>query len=529
MEDSKAKNAANARELAKTVAQTFQLDLTYLAQKTLEIAGEILVVLDARGNIRFMNHKGHEVLGHEEDDLIGKNWIKTCVPKQDRSQVAEIFHQIMADQVQLVEYAENAILTRSGEERIIAWHNTVLRDDRGNCIGTLSSGEDITERKRTEESLRQSEERFRCMVETSPDAIAIMELDGRLILVNHQAARLYGVETEEDLLTQAKTCFDTIAPEDRKRVEEDIEKVIATDITRTLEYCLLRKDGTRWPAEIRTSVHRDAEGNPKALISVIRDITNRKRVEQELIRAKREAEAANYAKSTFLANMSHEIRTPMTAILGFADLLATPNLPPEEHHEFLETIRRNGEALMALINDILDLSKIEAGKMAVEYALCSLRRLIDDIVETVEMRTREKNLDLTVDYDSTLPEVIRTDPAKLRQILINLVGNAVKFTERGGIRIDVRYGKTASDKMQLQFAVSDTGIGMKAEEIGLLFQPFTQADVSTTRRFGGTGLGLAISKRLANMLGGDIEVTSEWNKGSTFTLTICAEPVEGAH
>ncbi len=526
MQDSPANASGILGGRETSVARSSVLDPNYLAQKMLEIGDAIFVALDADGNILLLNRRGYEVLGYAEGDLTGKNWIETCIPEQDRRRVAEVFRQIMADQCPLVECPENAIVTRSGDQRIIAWHNTVLRDENGRCIGALGSGEDITERKQAEESLRQSEERFRCVVETSPDAIAVMELDGRLLMVNRQAARLYGVETEADLLAQTKSCYEVIAPEDRERVAENIQKVIATDVIRTLEYCLFRQDGTRWPAEIRSSVLRDAEGNPKNLISVIRDITNRKKVEREMIKAKRAAEAANYAKSAFLANMSHEIRTPMTAILGFTDLLASPNLSREEHHEFLETIRRNGQSLMVLINDILDLSKIEAGKMAVEYASCSLRQIVDDIVDVTQVRTREKGLSLSVDYDSSLPDVIRTDRVKLRQILINLAGNAVKFTEHGGIRICVQRGEQSAGSMQVRFAVSDTGIGMKPEELDTLFQPFTQADVSTTRRFGGTGLGLAISKRLAHLLGGDIEVTSESGIGSTFTLTIHTEVVE---
>ena len=312
--------------------------------------------------------------------------------------------------------------------------------------------------------------------------------------------------------------------------------------------------------------HKTPAGEVEFFSTISRDISDRKQVEAELIGAKTAAEAANRAKSEFLANMSHEIRTPMTAILGFADLLTMPNLSGREQRQYLDAIQRNGKALLELINDILDLSRIEADKLTLEVTDCPLRPIVEDVLSVCRVRAQEKGLSLEADYRCPLPETIRTDPTRLRQILVNLVGNAVKFTARGGVTVRVEYCKLqiADCKLQneegeragqhprrktqdrrpktqdprpnsndqsaicsLRFAVSDTGIGIPADKLGQIFKPFVQADASLTRRYGGTGLGLTISMRLAHALGGDIEVVSELGKGSTFTLSIDAGPVEG--
>ncbi len=244
------------------------------------------------------------------------------------------------------------------------------------------------------------------------------------------------------------------------------------------------------------------------------------------INLKEKAEAASRAKTEFLANTSHEIRTPMTAILGFADFLTNTGLSEVERTGHLRTIRRNGEALLKLIDDILDLSKIEAEKMFIEPSDCSPWRIVEDVVSLMRLKATEKDLELQVHYDYPLPQAIRTDPVRLRQILMNLVGNAIKFTKQGNVRIAVGCSRARDEVGRMEFTVSDTGVGMNPEEISRLFEPFTQADASSTRRFGGTGLGLTISKRLAEMLGGDIEVQSEPGKGSTFALSIDPGPLE---
>ncbi len=269
--------------------------------------------------------------------------------------------------------------------------------------------------------------------------------------------------------------------------------------------------------------------NANILQAKVRVFLDMYRQKRELEAARRDAETANLAKSEFLANMSHEIRTPMTAILGFAETLLTEGditKAPPQRIEAVRTIIRNGEHLFCLINGILDLSKIEAGKLNLECLRCSPSQLAHDVISLMQIRAEAKGFPLELKCHGNIPRTIRTDPTRLRQILINLVGNAVKFTETGGVCLEMRLDRQGGEGPIMQFEVRDTGIGMNEEQIGQLFKAFSQVDASTTRKFGGTGLGLAISKRLAEMLGGDIAVRSEPGKGSSFRVSIATGPLD---
>ncbi|MDP6802649.1 MAG: ATP-binding protein [Gemmatimonadota bacterium] len=246
----------------------------------------------------------------------------------------------------------------------------------------------------------------------------------------------------------------------------------------------------------------------------------------ELELALEKALMASAAKSAFLANMSHEIRTPMTAVLGYADLILDAELSREDLAEYAGIIKSNGEHLLQILNEVLDLSRIEAGELVIEHIDFDLPQMIQGIVSTMRIRAAERGITLVVDYEGEVPGIIRGDPTRLRQILVNLVGNAIKFTREGKVGIVTRR-KPGSDGNTLQVRVEDSGIGIRPEEMATIFEPFTQGDSSTARKYGGTGLGLSISRRLARALGGDIRATSRLGEGSVFELSFALAPSHG--
>ncbi|MHC4990563.1 MAG: ATP-binding protein, partial [Planctomycetota bacterium] len=406
----------------------------------------------------------------------------------------------------------------------------------------------LAERRRTNEALLASEERIRLIIDTALDSVITMDLDGTITGWNRQAEHDFGWTGSEAI---GRSLADLIIPRQHRdahnqglaRFRETHEGHV---LNTRIEITALNRDGQEFPVELTIVPIR--EDGRYEFSAFVRNIAERKRTEAELARhreeleemvsertvelerAKDEAEVANQAKSSFLANMSHEIRTPMTAILGYAEILRElGNLEqaPRERLEAIETICRNGDHLLTLINDILDLSKLEAGKMAVERVDCSPLRIARDVIDLMQVRSDAKGLALHLRQEGAVPATVFTDPTRLRQILVNLVGNAVKFTERGEVTVTVRLVPPDDhDAPRLAFAVTDTGIGLTEAQSRQLFRPFTQADSSTSRRFGGTGLGLSISRRFTELLGGDIHVSSTPGVGSTFEATIETGPLD---
>jgi signal transduction histidine kinase/ActR/RegA family two-component response regulator len=286
------------------------------------------------------------------------------------------------------------------------------------------------------------------------------------------------------------------------------------------EYERLMPDGaTRWYSTVVCPIRRWTPNGRPRFSFILLDVTARKAAEGALEQARREADAASAAKSNFLANMSHEIRTPMTAIMGFSDLLADPGRSDAERAEWVAVIRRNSRHLLALINDILDLSKIEAGRMTLETVGCDVAQIVGEVATLMRPRAAAKGILLNVDLRPPLPACVRGDPLRLRQVLVNLVGNAIKFTQAGEVALAVSCVQAAA-RPELRIEVRDTGVGMTSKQLSKLFRPFTQADDTTTRKFGGTGLGLSISSRLVTLMGGTIAVESEPGLGSTFHVRV---------
>jgi PAS domain S-box-containing protein len=383
---------------------------------------------------------------------------------------------------------------------------------------------DVTKQKEAERALRASETKYRVLADNVSDVIWVIDFSGSFTYGSPSVEQLLGYTpaefvslTIDDVLTPAAAAIA------RDRIEEAITAAERGERVRgkLIELEQVRKDGSVVLADASYCGIYDDSGKMTAIQGITRDATERKMAEKRLAQALDEAQAANRAKSVFLATMSHEIRTPMTAILGYADLLLDPNLSQSTRNNYAATIHRSGEHLLALINDILDLSKIEAGKMTLDMGRCNVVVLLGDIASMFRPRARQRGILFELEFAGPLPETIETDVARLRQAIVNLVGNAIKFTEKGSVRI-VASLEPATDEDRAMFCIRvvDTGIGIRAEVLPELFQAFHQGDVEVSRRYGGTGLGLAISHHIAELLGGDLTVESDVGRGSTFTLTI---------
>jgi len=359
--------------------------------------------------------------------------------------------------------------------------------------------------------LKATEERYRLLFERSPTAVYQTTLDGRMLACNDAFARLLGHPSAESCLARWSTA-EHLNPEDRKAL---LDQLARTGKLEDYEVCLRRCDGRPiWVLENATLVPTRPDA-PSVFEGTLVDITERKRAEQALAEAAAVAEAANRAKSEFMANMSHEIRTPMNGILGMTELALGTDLTPEQR-EYLEMVELSAENLLTLINGVLDFSKIESGKLTLDPTDFDLGQTLDDIVRTQAPLAHQKRLELAYHLAPDLPMAVHGDPTRLRQIILNLVGNAVKFTEQGEVVLRVSREPSSDTRAVVHFAVSDTGIGISPEHQVSVFDAFTQADASTTRRFGGTGLGLAIASQLAKLMGGRLWLESTPGQGSTF-------------
>ncbi len=607
-------------------------------QRYLDLAGVMFIALNVRGEITLVNQKSCDLLGRTQEDLLGTNWFDHFVPERMREEVRGVFQNLIGGGQEPLEPYENPVVAHGGEEKLIAWHNTVVRDRNGKVTGTLASGEDITERKKAEEALRRSEEQYRMIFESFHDVYYRSDKSGRITIISPSVYQQAGYHPDEII---GHPVIDFYA--DSKEYEQFQAALMEEGAVHDHELRLRAKNGREIAASVNARVLMDENQSPVGVEGVLRNISERKQDEKaiqreaaklsamisgmkegvlfvnaenriaevndfvlklygqekddflnkhvseiylglpskdleehigqfkmnpnsaqvsaqvaikdmeailrlqpvyhinryeglilnlidatELVMAKRQAQAANKAKSEFLANISHEIRTPMNGILGMTDLALGTELSPEQR-EYLSGIKTSAKSMLSLINDFLDFSKIEARKIQLESTPFNLLDFIYETARAFAIPAQKKKLDFICDVPSALATEIVGDPGRIGQVIKNLVHNAIKFTDQGEIVVSVREQERSGRDISLEFAVQDSGIGIAQDKRKLIFDAFVQADGSMTRKFGGSGLGLSISAELVDLMGGTIEVASSENQGSKFSFKLPLKLPEASH
>ncbi len=488
-----------------------------------DAAPAMLWVTDSNHQCTFLSRGWQDHTGQSEREGLGTGWLQMVHPDDRLESSEKIFRAFQRREPFEHDYR---LLTADGGYRWAIDSGRPKFDSDGIFQGYVGSVIDVHDRHVAEESLRErareieaSENRLRVAAETTGFGTYDFDLTDGTMVASEQLYRICGVPLGESL-TQDRI-VSLVHQDDRYRylkIVKGAQETAGPD-RHCEEFRIVQPTGeTRWVVDTGRAFRDDAS-RPRRIVGTVQDITERKRFEQSLQQAKQAAEFANRSRGEFLANMSHEIRTPMAAILGHADIL-NDHLKDPDNLQVVETIRRNGYFLLNIINDILDLSKIDAGKLEVEKKQVRPDEIVGEVRSLMDVRAAEKKLPLKIEFSGPVPETIQSDAVRLRQILLNLVGNAIKFTDRGEVRLVVHYDHDAN---QLIFDVIDTGFGIPPEKVQSLFDPFTQVDNTSTRSHGGTGLGLTICNRLATALGGEIAVESTPGKGSRFSLLLFAD------
>jgi PAS domain S-box-containing protein len=495
-----------------------------LLRTLIDLIPDRIYLKDAKSRFLLGNRALVQRLGADShDDIVGKTDFD-FYPRELAAAFAEDDQTVVESGKPLISKEESSV-NANGSPRWTLTTKIPLRDKEGRVIGIAGTGRDITQHKLDEQELRRAKEALvgernllRTLIDNMPDCIYVKDAESRFLVANAGVARLMGASQPGALL--GKTDFDFFPRDLAQRYRDDELLLLESGqpVVNKEEPTQTPEGERRWLLTTKVPL-RDQRGNAVGLVGIGRDITGRKNREAELRRAKEAAEVASRTKSEFLANMSHEIRTPLNGIVGMTDLALETELTPEQR-EYLETVKLSADSLLTVINDILDFSKIEAGKMDLEALDFDLRDTLEATLKTLAVRADEKGLELLCDIAPEVPEVVRGDFSRLRQVIVNLVGNAIKFTEVGEVALKVQVDSHDEGSVLLHFAVADTGIGIPEEKQKLVFDPFSQGDSSTTRKYGGTGLGLTISARLVEMMGGQIWFESRVGQGTQFHFTV---------
>lgn len=466
--------------------------------------------IDLDGKITFANETFCRLVGKPVEELIG-------LTDYDFSP-AELARKYQDDNRQVAESGQalHAIEENRLDGRLSyyeVWKLPVYHPT-GQVIEIQAVFWDVTEREVNRAALAVERDLLRTLMDSLPDLIYVKDANGRYITVNRSLQKLWGNPSLQSIV--GRKVFDFVRSDLAGIYDQADQDVLRHDraVIDSEEEVVTATGERRIYSTTKVPLH-DQQGNVTGLVGIDRDITRRKRAEEELRQARQMADAANRAKSDFLANMSHEIRTPLNAVIGITDLLLEGDLG-KVHRDYLEIIRDSGEALMVVINDILDFSKIEAGHLELESNGFNLPEVVRNATRALVLRAHGKAIELAYEIDDLVPKMVEGDAVRLRQVLTNLIGNAIKFTQEGSVTVSVRCLASSPSHADVLFEVSDTGIGIPDDKLDHIFKAFAQADASTTRRFGGTGLGLAICTRLVHAMGGQLQVRSQVGKGSEF-------------
>ncbi len=467
-----------------------------------------IIVTDKNEKVMAWNPYAEKMLQMTKGDLFNKAF-KDLFPPKEWARV----RTFSSGATRIIADVETQIFTKEDRPIDVNMSMSMIKDLEGSVTGAIFIVRDITKQKDAERKIKESENTIRVILDNSPAAITFADQNERIVSWNKFAEELLGSGKDDLHLKPVSSLYPE--PEWKKIVAENIR---TKGSKHHLETQIVRKDGKVIDVELSVNVLRDANDNLIGSVGIMQDITERKQMQEILLKAKQTAEEANQSKSMFLANMSHEVRTPMSTIMGMLDLALDTPLN-DEQKENLKTAKDAADNLLSLLNDILDLSRVEAGKLNLETIELNLENIVKSVCKGLSVLAGKKNIEITWSLDPKIPSNLVGDPLRLRQILVNLINNAIKFTFKGKIELQVKFVDSTETECELLFSVRDQGIGIPKEKQAILFSVFTQADESTTRRFGGTGLGLAISKRLVELMNGKIWVESEDMKGSAFFFT----------
>ena len=471
--------------------------------------GVCRVAFKPRQAFVFVNKTFCRMLGYQVEELLSTPVLDIFMDREEGRALVK-----QATEKEGLGQQEIQLRTKMNLKLMCSLSFSVIRDGRGRSEALDMVVQDISGQRRTEEELRESKELFRTVFNSSAVAIFVTDKKEQIIAWNPFAEKMLGMD-KKDLFNKPVRELYPKDEWDRLRSLRLRQKGMFSDI----ETKMYKKDGTLLDLNISLSIIKNQEGEIEGAIGIMSDITEKKKFREELLKAKNVAEEANNAKSLFLANMSHEVRTPMNTIMGMIDLTLDTPLNDDQKDNLL-TVKNAADILLTLLNDILDLSRVEAGKIQLEKIEMNLRDILKSICKSMGVLAKNKGLKLIGDVQDDVPELVIGDPTRVRQVIINLINNALKFTFKGSVMVDVKLQKSIGEECELMFSVKDEGVGIPPDKQASIFEVFTQADASTTRRFGGTGLGLAISRKLVEMMGGYIGVESKEFKGSTFFFVL---------